>query len=82
MIQSTLDQYHHQEQSISDLNKKYLFKVLDILFIPSDVRLAKSRMIVENKPSFHSRVAGLIIPKSSSLVTAFGLRSTATGLRF
>jgi hypothetical protein len=43
---------------------------------------AKSRIMVENNPSFHSRVAGLIIPKSSSFVTALGLRSTATGLRF
>lgn len=33
-------------------------------------------------PSFHSLVAGLIMPNSSSQVTAFGSRSTATGFLF
>jgi hypothetical protein len=84
MIQSTLDQYHHQVQSILVLKRKFFLNIFlfFLFFLPSDVKLAKSRIIVENNPSFHSRVAGLIIPKSSSLVTAFGLRSTATGLRF
>lgn len=33
-------------------------------------------------PSFHSLVAGLMMPKSSSQVTALGSRSTATGFLF
>lgn len=33
-------------------------------------------------PSFHSRVAGWMIPNSSSQVTALGSRSTVTGLLF
>ena len=35
-----------------------------------------------NIPSFHSLVAGLMIPNSSSLVTALGFRSVATGFFF
>ena len=35
-----------------------------------------------NSPSFHSRVLGLMIPNSSSLVTAFGFRSLKIGFRF
>lgn len=34
---------------------------------------------LQTLPSFHSLVAGLITPKSSSLVTDFGSRSMATG---
>lgn len=33
-------------------------------------------------PSFHSLVAGLMMPNSSSQVTAFGSKSTATGFLF
>ena len=33
-------------------------------------------------PSFHSRVAGLMKPKSSKVVTALGLRSTHNGFSF
>ena len=38
---------------------------------PSPCRLAMSRMMQLNKPSFHSLVAGLMIPYSSSLETAW-----------
>ncbi len=83
MIQSTLDQYHHQVQSILDLNKRLKIKS-NILFIylPSCVIFARSLIIVENKPSFHSRVDGFIKPNNSLFVTAFGSRSIATGRRF
>ena len=33
-------------------------------------------------PSFHSRVLGLMMPNSSSLVTAFGSKSIANGFSF
>uniref|UniRef100_A0A1I8JGD9 CCHC-type domain-containing protein n=1 Tax=Macrostomum lignano TaxID=282301 RepID=A0A1I8JGD9_9PLAT len=49
---------------------------------PSWVMLARSRMITEKRPSFHSRVDGLMMPNSSSLVTALGFKSTAIGFFF
>src|SRR4051812_28830376 len=36
---------------------------------------AKSLIMQENRPSFHSRVLGLMQPKSSSVLTAFGSKS-------
>jgi hypothetical protein len=41
-----------------------------IHFGPSVVKLAWSLIMTEKRPSFHSRVAGLMMPYSSSLVTA------------
>merc|ERR1712155_208544 len=55
-----------------------------IHFGPSVVILAMSLIIEEKRPSCHSLVDGLMIPYSSSFVTALGLRSVKTGffLRF
>ena len=39
-------------------------------------------MIQYSLPSFHSRVEGLMMPNSSLLVTAFGLRSIDIGFFF
>ena len=42
-----------------------------IHFGPSAEMLAWSRIITEKRPSFHSRVVGLMMPYNSSFVTAY-----------
>ena len=49
---------------------------------PSPVRLDWSLMMVLNRPSLHSLVAGFITPYRSSLLTAFGFKSVQIGLSF
>lgn len=46
----------------------------------STVLFACSRINVDNRPSFHSRVAALMMPNSSLFVTLFGFRSLTMGL--
>lgn len=49
---------------------------------PSCDTFARSRIMLEKRPSRHSRVDGFTKPNSSLFVTAFGFRSVATGRRF
>ena len=51
---------------------------------PLDDSFRHNQRVMGYIPSFHSLVDGLMIPNSSSLVTALGLRSTVVGffLRF
>ena len=53
-----------------------------IHFGPSEVMFDRSLIMFENSPSFHSRVAGFMIPNNSSFVTAFGFKSVYTGFFF